>query len=210
MAEVKKLIEGYRRFYKSFFVNDKKVFTDLSQGQSPRTLIIACSDSRVDPSILFNAGPGDIFVIRNVANLVPPFQPDSAYHGTSAALEFAVTQLGVRHIVVMGHSGCAGIRTLLDSETSTASAFIHNWVNIAAEAKRATIEKCSDHDQAQTCCEQEGILVSLRNLKTFPWIADKVAEGSLRLHGWHFSIEDGTLAAFDEGSGSFNAIPVDG
>lgn len=209
MAEVKKLIEGYRRFYKSYFVNDKQLFTDLSLGQSPRTLIIACSDSRVDPSIVFGAGPGDIFVIRNVANLVPPYQPDSAYHGTSAALEFAVTQLGVRHIVVMGHSGCAGIRTLLESETSSASAFIHNWVNIAADAKQATLAKCPDHDKAQTCCEQEGILVSLKNLKSFPWIAEKIAHGELRLHGWHFSIEDGTLTAFDESIDSFNAIPIE-
>jgi len=201
MAEIQKLLEGYRRFYQSYFVEDDRLYKQsLAKGQSPRTLIIACSDSRVDPSIVFDADPGDIFVIRNVANLVPPYQPDSAYHGTSAALEFAVKQLGVSNVVVMGHSGCAGIRTLLEADDlkPPTSNFIHNWVNIAADAKKTTLARCPDREKAQTICEHEGIHVSLKNLRTFPWVAEKVQKKQLRLHGWHFSIEDGTLLSWDD------------
>lgn len=210
MAEIKKLLEGYQRFYQAHFVEDNRLYKSLATvGQFPKTLVIACSDSRVDPSIIMDAGPGDIFVIRNVANLVPPYQPDSAYHGTSAALEFGINHLKVKNVVIMGHSGCAGIKTLLESDApSFQSNFIHAWVNIAQEAKEATCAKHTDLAEGQTMCEQEAVLVSMKNLKSFPWISDKMEAGDLTLHGWHFSIDDGILRTWNEDSKKFQKVPV--
>ncbi len=207
MADVDTLLEGYKSFYQRYFESNDPLFKQLSQGQSPKTLVVACSDSRVDPSIVMDAKPGDMFVIRNVANLVPPYDDSgSGYHGVSAALEFAVRVLNVEHIVVMGHSGCAGIATLIDPSGVKDTDFIGEWVGIASDARAKTFEVVVDDasaDQIQHTCEQQGVLHSLANLMTFPWIASQVQEGKLQLHGWHFSIKDGRLMRYDPASAKF-------
>ena len=207
MAEIRTLLNGYREFYKKYYTSGNTLYRDLTrQGQSPKTLIIACSDSRVDPSIITEARPGDIFVIRNVANLVPPYQPgDTGLHGVSAALEFAVRILGVRHIVVLGHTHCAGVKTLLDADGTDDTDFIGRWVSIAAEARTKVLAE-TGAEPPQHRCEKECILLSLRNLSAFPWIKEKIESQSLKLHGWHFSIEDGELQEYNPQQGVFTAI----
>ena len=198
MNHLEHLIEGYRRFHQKYFVENAATYRQLSTGQSPRIAMIACSDSRVDPAILTDAQPGELFVIRNVANLVPPYQADSAtYHGTSAALEFAVTILDVQHIVVCGHSKCAGIRTLVEySETKESSpSFIYPWIRIAESVKKDIAHHhghLSTDMQAQLC-EKKAIERSLANLATFPWISERLANNTLKLHGWHFDLDTGTI-----------------
>lgn len=213
MAQVAALLEGYRRFYRKHFLGEDSRFRELAGGQSPKTLIIACSDSRVDPAIITDADPGDIFVVRNVANLVPPYQPgEGSYHGTSAALEFAVRHLNVQHIIVFGHSGCAGIRALLHSEPQQEQfSFIHPWVNIAHKAKEYTVHLCGDvhHEDAQHTCEQHGILVSLHNLMTFPWVAERADAGKLKLHGWYFHLNTGQLQTWNTQESRFRTVETE-
>lgn len=212
MAKVEVLIKGYREFYKKYFLSGKTLYKELTEvGQFPKTLVVSCSDSRVDPSIIMSAEPGDIFVIRNVANLVPPYEKDEdSLHGVSAALEFAVSVLKVENIVVMGHSNCAGISALLNSETLQHTDFIAKWVGVAAKAKEKTLEnnKGAEKPVLQKCCEKESILLSLGNLLTFPWIRDKVENGSLKLHGWYFTLEDGSLQEYDPNEDGFGVIAV--
>lgn len=199
MDALNKLISGYKSFYQHFFVDDDKVYRKLAtEGQSPKVCVIACSDSRVDPSILLQAGPGDAFVIRNVANLVPPCQNDNTtYHGTSAALEFAVTGIEVEHVVVLGHSKCAGIRALIERrhQPDQADSFVHGWMHIADEVKQEIREHHNEKpfDEQAHICERGAIKLSVENLKTFPWIAKRVELGTLRLHGWHFDLEEGKI-----------------
>ncbi|HOY47112.1 MAG TPA: carbonic anhydrase [Alphaproteobacteria bacterium] len=209
MAEVKKLIEGYKKFYKeNFITNNNNIFDDIQNSQNPKTLIISCSDSRVDPAILTNAEMGDIFVVRNVANIVPPYQPEwNSKHGTSAALEFAVNYLGVKHIVVLGHSDCGGIKALLNNniDMDNKFSFITDWVKSHAEIKNKIPENIEDK---YLFCEQEGIKLSINNLMTFPWIIEKVKKNELKLHGWYFSIKDASLSILDDNKSVFNKIEV--
>lgn len=209
MAEVKKLIEGYKKFYKDNFIDNKNdVFKNFKNSQNPKTLIICCSDSRVDPAILTNASMGDIFVIRNVANLVPGYQPEwDSSHGTSAAIEFAVNHLNVKHIVVLGHSNCGGIKALMDDEINIDKpfSFITNWVKIAKSIKE-NIPK--DSKNKYECGEKEGIKLSLKNLTTFPWINEKILNNQIQLHGWYFSIEDASLSVLNQENDSFEKIEV--
>jgi carbonic anhydrase len=159
-------------------------------------MVIACADSRVTPEIIFDCAPGEIFVVRNVANLVPPYAPDTGNHGTSAALEFAVTALEVRSIVVLGHSGCGGIRALVQSTPGEGKDFIASWMKIAEPARRLVCDAPdAPADDAARCaaCELASIRVSLENLMTFPWIASRVAAGKLTLSGLHFHVETGRL-----------------
>lgn len=214
MAEVKALLEGYRRFYDRHFLRNDTLFSQLATGQSPKTLVIACSDSRVDPALIMDADPGDIFVVRNVANMVPPYEMEKngGYHGTSAALEFAVRHLNIKHIIVFGHSGCAGIRALLHSTPEQEQfTFIHPWVNIAAKAKEYTQHLCGDvhHPDATETCELQAILISLQNLRSFPWINQKVEEGGIRLHGWYFRLATGQLQTWDSAENRFSVVPTD-
>jgi carbonic anhydrase len=195
---MKDLLDGYARFRKTYWHRHKKRFSDLARdGQSPPAMVIACADSRVAPEAIFDCAPGEIFVIRNVSALVPPYAPDTGNHGTSAALEFAVRTLKVRSIVVLGHSQCGGIRSLMAGPSSSDGDFIASWMAIA---KNARTRVCDAPDaQAQSfetlCarCEHESIRESLANLLTFPWIAQRVAEGSLTLAGMHFSVFSGKL-----------------
>lgn len=207
MAEIDTLLEGYKRFYARNSYADAAIFKQLAtEGQSSKTLIIACSDSRVDPSIITDAGPGDIFAIRNVANLVPPYQNNyDSYHGTSAAIEFAIRNLKVENVIVMGHSRCAGIHALLNSTTKGDNkSYVDAWVNIAKKAKdQVDHQTFASADERQTCCEKESILVSLENLMTFPWVKEQVDKKALTLHGWYFSIFDRCLQILDKTSGTF-------
>ena len=198
------LIAGYRRFRARTWPARRRRFETLAErGQSPRALVVACGDSRVDPAMIFDAGPGEIFTIRNVANLIPPCQPDDAYHGTSAALEFAVLVLGVRDVIVMGHGLCGGVRALLDGLPDAPGSFIGPWLRQAAPARARTLA-CAPADP-QLHCEHEVIRLSLDNLRSFPWIAERMAAGTLRLHGAHFDIRSGILTLLDA-EGRFAAI----
>ena len=200
-----KLIDGYRRFRATTWPGRRALFDRLAtEGQSPRALVIACADSRVDPAMIFDAAPGELFVIRNVANLVPPYQPDSAYHGTSAALEFAVTGLQVPDIIVLGHAMCGGIQALLRGPDAGPTDFIGGWMRIA-DAARERVLACTAVEAAQLPCEREAVRLSLTNLMTFPWIRDRVRAGRLRLHGGHFDIRSGILDILQADGGFANA-----
>jgi carbonic anhydrase len=197
-------LEGYRQFREQYYRENKAFIEQLmSTGQKPKAMMIACSDSRIDPSLKFGAGPGDMFVVRNVANLVPPYAPDGAYHGTSAALEFAVRSLLVEHVIVMGHAKCGGIHALMNHDLRRKD-FVSSWVTIAEPARQVALASGQDADAAQRICEQEAVKTSLGNLMTFPWVAERVAAKSLQLHGWYFDLATGTLHICDE-AGVFNA-----
>lgn len=212
MTTTNDLLNGYRRFYSRHFLRHDPLFSQLAErGQSPKTLVIACSDSRVDPAIILDADPGDIFVVRNVANIVPPFEVDSGHHGTSSAIEFGVRGLNVENIVVIGHSGCAGINALLHgTHEHIQDSFIHPWINIAKDAREYTLQTCgADHPDARRICEQQAVLTSLRNLLTFPWIKEKVDAGELALHGWYFNLTTGSLSRWDESLRDFADVPAE-
>ena len=191
------LFDGYRRFRAEVWPERKRLFQSLAlEGQSPNALVIACSDSRVDPGMVFNAAPGELFIVRNVANLVPPYNPDGDYHGTSAALEFAVCVLEVSRIIVLGHAMCGGVQALLRGFPPGAQDFVEPWMNgIAADARRRTLACLpADAEAAQAQCELETVKLSLRNLMSFPWVASRVAAGRLSLHGGSFDIRTGLLS----------------
>jgi carbonic anhydrase len=162
------------------------------RGQQPAAMVVACVDSRVDPAMIFDCGPGELLIVRNVANLVPPYAPDSAYHGTSAALEFGVRVLQVPNLIVLGHGSCGGIRTLLQGAPAEAQDFVVPWMAMAEPALRRALA-CDDGTDAQLRCEQEVVKLSLDNLLTFPWIAERVAAARLTLHGMWFAIHSGEL-----------------
>ncbi|MGE4373289.1 MAG: carbonic anhydrase [Xanthobacter sp.] len=198
-----KLISGYKRFREIAWPERKLVFEQLAaRGQRPETLVIACSDSRVDPQMIFNAGPGEMFIVRNVANLVPPCMPDEKYHGTSAAIEFAVRVLKVKHIVVMGHAKCGGVHALLDGAPPEAQDFVVEWMTIAEPARRKAMEADLPPAERQRFCELSCVQLSIANLMTFPWVAERVAAGDLKVHGSYFGVATGQLELMDE-NGNF-------
>ena len=199
------LIAGYRRFRAGTWRDERDRFEELSRlGQEPRALVIACSDSRTDPQMVFNAAPGELFVVRNVANLVPPYGPDDKPHGVSSAIEFAVRSLRVPDIVVMGHAKCGGIKALLDGVPDEVSDFVGQWVRIAEPARRRALRV--PPDQRHDFCEHESVRLSLDNLMTFPWVESAVAAGALKLHGCFFGIRSGELERLGE-DGLFHRIP---
>ena len=203
------LVEGLRRFRRESFPRFREHYQRLvADGQRPSTLFLGCADSRVVPDLLTSALPGDLFVIRNVANLVPPAENQGNYHGTSAALEFGVRNLKVPHIIVLGHAQCGGIHALLEGSVDKDESFIAGWMGIA-EAARKQVEQ--EHSGASDklrhrACEQKAILVSLNNLMTFSWIRERVEQGGLTLHGWYFDIECGELLGYDAATGSFETL----
>lgn len=210
MQDIERFIRGFRSFQKDYFGAEQSRFDTLKHGQNPTTMVIACSDSRVDPAILTNSEPGDIFTVRNVANLVPPYEPDGGQHGVSAALEFAVCHLGVEHIIVLGHSSCGGIKALMHggSHVCEGGGFIERWMSIAEPARERITAELPDKGPAlqQTALEEAGILLSLENLRSFPFVAKRVDEGSLALHGWYFDIGAGELKAYQPDEGVFAAM----
>lgn len=199
------LIAGYKRFRDGYFKDNRERLEALAVGQSPPICLVSCCDSRVDPATVFDAHPGELFVVRNVANLVPPCEGDGTFHGTSAALEFAVTGLNVRHIVVLGHAQCGGIRALVDKDLDSAdSSFIDRWMSIATPVrKKLTSDPDACGEARYTACERYSVGNSLDNLMTYPWIKSRVDAGSLALHGWHYDLTGGALSILDPKSGDF-------
>ena len=206
MTEFAEMIDGYRRFRANGYEQQHERWETLAEGQSPKVMVIACSDSRIDPSIVFDAGPGEMFVVRNVANLVPPFEVGGLRHGVSAALEFAVTQLKVSEIVVMGHGSCGGVKAALERPFENAppgkGGFIADWMHLLDEARARVVADNSGAD-AIRALELECVKVSLANLRSFPCVPVREAAGRLRLRGAYFAIADGRLHLLDEESGTF-------
>jgi carbonic anhydrase len=210
MTSPQQLIQGFRRFREQHFTHDDALYRQLvAQGQAPKILIVACCDSRVDPAIVLDSAPGDLFVIRNVANLVPPSGTLSGHHGTSSALEYGVRNLGVQHIIVLGHAHCGGIRNLVETGgANNPDSFIDDWMHLV-EAARAEVERempDAPLEQRLRACEQRAILISLRNLMTFPWVQERVEDGTLTLRGWYFDITHGQLLQYDHASNTFAAL----
>lgn len=187
------LTQGYRRFRQNRWPAERAEYEALAtNGQKPHTLVVACSDSRADPALIFDTAPGELFVVRNVANLVPPYEPDGKLHGVSAALEFGVNVLKVGHIVVMGHAACGGVNAMRKGAPSNCQDFVAPWVAQGVPAVSAALQGVAEID-AETVAEEAVVRLSLDNLRTFPWIADKEAGGELRLSGLHFGIAAGLL-----------------
>ena len=204
------LIEGYRRFRSTGWAGQRERWSQLAEGQSPKVMVIACSDSRVDPSLIFDAHPGEIFVVRNVANLVPPFEIGGGRHGVSAALEFAVTILEVEEIVVMGHGRCGGAHAALTQSFKGArpgeGGFIAHWIDLLDEARdRVAAQHGSAAERpGLQAMEHETVKVSLANLRTFPCIKAREEEGKLSLRGAWFAVASGELHLLDEATGEFS------
>lgn len=209
MPDLSKFIHGFRNFKASYFEEDHELYDRLKQGQRPKVLLVGCSDSRVDPSLMVRSQPGDLFIVRNVANLVPPCECDRSYHGISAALEYAVCHLEVEDIVIMGHSGCGGIRSLMQGiDPDKECEYISTWVSIAERAKRQVLKafpNATPEEQARAC-EHAAILISLENLLTFPWLKERVVAEKLDLHGWYFDIESGNLSSYNPTKGRFELL----
>ncbi len=211
MRDVSELVEGYHRFLNGRFPEEAELYKSLAEsGQSPKTMVIACCDSRVDPAAIFNAGPGRLFIVRNVANLVPPFEPNGEYHGTSAALEFAVTGLEVENILVMGHGRCGGIRAFLDGlyEKPSKRNFIDSWMSLLNPARTEALRDCAGEpiEVQQRAMELGSIRHSIKNLMTFPFVKERVESGRLRLRGAFFDIAEGRLMALDPETGAFEEV----
>lgn len=209
MQNIQKLISGFKRFQENYFKSDDTLYEELSKGQRPKVLVIGCSDSRVDPAIVTDCQPGDLFVVRNLANLIPPYEPDEHLRSASSAVEYAVRFLNVEHIVVLGHSHCGGIDALMRcSEGNVIGEFIDRWVAIAKPAREAVLRELSHEptDLQRRACEQASILVSLKNLLSFPWVAQHVEQGQLALHGWYFDLEAGQLLGYHSETGKFEKL----
>ncbi|HEX9933006.1 MAG TPA: carbonic anhydrase [Allosphingosinicella sp.] len=211
MTKLNDLIDGYRRFRETGWSRERDRWTELAEGQSPKVMVIACSDSRVDPAQIFDVRPGEIFVVRNVANLVPPYETSAGRHGVSAALEFAVTQLQVEEVIVLGHGFCGGCAAALTGQFDDAphgeGHFIADWIELLEEARAKVRSAHGDADwerPAFRAMELEGVRTSLRNLRTFPFVTEREADGRLALHGAFFSIAEGVLHLLDEASGEFS------
>ena len=203
------LIEGYRRFRNTRFQSAQRLFQQLdASGQSPNTMFIACCDSRVDPATIFDTSHGEVFVLRNVANLVPPNSPIAKHQATGAALEFAVLHLHVSHIVVMGHARCGGAAALLEGyhDQIPNAEFVGSWMNIAMTARDRMLRlPLPPADRLQNM-EYQIVRLSMENLQTYPWIQSRVEEGKIQIHGMHFGIATGQLAMFDPVSGEFRLV----
>lgn len=210
-ADLSPLVEGYRRFRASGWHPHRDRWSALKEGQEPRVMVIACSDSRVDPAQVFDTAPGEIFVVRNVAALVPPFETTAGHHGVSAAVEFAVQVLGVGEIVVMGHGMCGGCKAALskgyaDAEKG-AGGFVADWIAMLDDAQaNVAAQHGTDGREAERAMEMAAVGVSIENLRTFPFVADKVESGALRLTGAFFAISDGLLHLRDPETGTFAPV----
>jgi carbonic anhydrase len=194
----KKIVQGYKIFRNKYAKDDKSIMQHLSEnGQNPKIMIVACCDSRVDPALILQCDPGDLFVVRNVANIVPPFEKDEAHHGTSAALEFGIRFLEVKHLILLGHSQCGGIQALLNSDILSKkfeNDFITNWVSVikACDLKARNVDECA----------RQALNQSYQNCLTFPWINKKICEKTLVIHRWFFDIKTGQIFTYiDENQG---------
>ncbi|MGE0742598.1 MAG: carbonic anhydrase [Hyphomonadaceae bacterium] len=198
------LIEGYRIYRQTRWPELRALHRELAErGQSPKTLVIACADSRVDPATIFNASPGELFVVRNVANLAPPFEEAPGFHGVSAAIEFAVLQLKVETILVLGHAQCGGVAAALQDRPRDPKSFLDAWISLLDKAKQRMLEAGGDTTSA---LEHESIRVTLENLATFPFVKSAIAERGLNLVGMRYGVADGGLELLDQETGAFNPV----
>jgi carbonic anhydrase len=198
------LLSGYRRFREDHWPAARAEYEALAKGQKPHTLIVACSDSRADPALIFDAAPGQLFVVRNVANLVPPYEPDNRLHGVSAALEFGVKVLNVSRIMVLGHAHCGGVNAMMYGAPENCRDFVAPWVAQGAPVVRRVCETVPP-EQAERMSEEAIVRLSIENLRTFPWIAEREKAGTLVLSGVHFGIADGVLSSL-RGPGPFEPL----
>ena len=209
MADVSKFLAGIANFQQQHFGENADLASDLMTGQKPQALLIGCCDSRVDPALLTDSSPGDLFILRNIANLVPPYSKSNDYHGVSSSIEYAVIYLNVSDIIVLGHSNCGGIGALLESANGQKTGeFIGNWVNIAASARdKVLTEMATETPEKQArACEKEAILVSLKNLMGFPWVKERVARGQLSLHGWYYNMGTGQFRNYNQLTGEYEIL----
>lgn len=212
MPEFAELLKGYKRFRADGYQRQRARFDRLvAEGQSPKLMIIGCSDSRVDPAQIFDVDPGEIFVVRNVAALVPPFETSAGHHGVSAAVEFAVQMLRVKQIVVMGHGMCGGCKAALTRDfhgnDPGKGGFMADWIHLLDEAREPVAAQYGTQSrEAERAMELEAVKVSLANLRTFPWVAEKEISGELKLRGAFFAISEGVLYVHDDASGDFKAV----
>jgi carbonic anhydrase len=196
---LQKILQGYRVFRKKYADGNRSIMKTLShQGQSPKVMVIACSDSRVDPALILQCDPGDLFVVRNVANIVPPYEKDDMHHGTSAALEFAICSLEVSHLVLLGHSQCGGIQTLLQQAKVAQDDFISNWVSL--------VKMDDSLDSPADDYAKKALHKSHQNCLTFPWIAQRVSSGKLLIHLWFFDIKSGQIQSYSPALSSFEPL----
>ena len=211
MQDIAELVEGYRNFLNGRYPEEAALYRKLAErGQAPKTMVVSCCDSRADPSAIFSAAPGQLFVVRNVANLVPPFSPDGRHHSTSAALEFAVRGLNVENIVVMGHARCGGVRAYLDGlyDRPEQAEFIAPWIALLHGAGKEVAKRHGDAplEERQEALEHTSIRHSIDNLMSFPFIRAEVDAGRLRLRGAYFDIATGKLLSLDPDNGAFSAV----
>ncbi len=211
MKKIENLIEGFTRFRQYYFHESPQLYRNLCAGQCPSTLLIGCSDSRVDPAILLGCDPGDLFTMRNIANLVPPPTQDDGPHGVLAAIQFAVDDLKVDRIIVLGHSQCGGIRALLRGRASADDRpldFVSTWMAIAEPARELVLRQLPHACEEEQCraCEQASILISMKNLQRMDCVCRRLEEGSLTLHGWYFDLVVGSLRAYSPRADAF--LPI--
>jgi carbonic anhydrase len=208
MSFPQRLLDGYAAFRAGRLKSEQDRYRELAeQGQSPEVMVIGCCDSRVSPEVIFDAKPGELFVVRNVANLVPPYAPDGAYHGVSAALEFAIGALKIKHIVVLGHAHCGGVRAFVEKTAPLSPGdFIGKWMSLMAPAAgKVEAQAALSHLEYLHRMEQASIANSLDNLMTFPRLRKLVERGELSLHGAYFGVATGELSVRDPASGAFVA-----
>jgi carbonic anhydrase len=205
------LTDRFRRFRHRHFGPNADHYEELAaHGQDPEVMVISCCDSRVDPETIFSAMPGELFVMRNVANLVPPFETGGKFHGVSSAIEFAILNLRIKHLVIMGHSGCGGVKAALDQHAAiqTDAQFISRWMSMLDDARLKVLaaHQMKPAAERQAALEKEGIKNSIRNLRTFPFVAAQEEKGRLSLHGAYFDIATGTLSVLNHSRGEFFAL----
>ncbi len=207
-----RLIDGYSAFAGGRLQREQDRYRELAErGQSPQIMVIGCCDSRVSPEVIFDASPGELFVMRNVANIVPPYAPDGQAHGVSAALEFGVGALGVKHVVVLGHAHCGGVKTYAeDAEPLSPGDFIGKWMALMAPAASKTPRGASSPADYLARLEQANIVNSLDNLMTFPRLAKLIEKGKIATHGAYFGVASGDLSVLDKASGEFRRVMPEG
>lgn len=211
MRDVSKFLFGFKRFQQHYLGEQHALFDRLlAEGQRPRALMIACCDSRCDPALLTDCDPGDMFVVRNVANLVPPHDQARSFAATSSAMAFAISNLEVEHVIIMGHARCGGICALMEHRPpqSDEEKLIAQWIGIAESARQQVQQELPGKPDEVQCraCEQAAILVSLENLLTYPWISRRVEQGKLALHGWYFDMTSGELLQYQPAKGGFEVL----
>ncbi len=211
MTGIETLLNGFRKFHEMYFGKDPSLYRDqLRHGQSPRFAVVACSDSRVDPGIVLQTEPGDVFAVRNVAALVPPCEEGGHYHGTSAALEFAVTGLGVDHIIILGHAHCGGVAAMVRKQEGgeVGGRFITAWTDLLRVARERALQADPglSGDALLRASERQSVRLSLDNLTTFAFVREAMAAGNLSLHGWYLNIFEGDLEVWNPKTETFEQL----